>query len=286
MQLNLLILLETDLRSPLVLMFFVHRMSLYSAIQYNTTDHNLRKCPRVDLAPWPCISLAHVWMNACVLVLYTVCGLCQHTRVSSSVVEWVSRAFTSGCGFTFVREIIVLTSEWQVELSFLDKILVITWDLPSADKRFKPLNASIHKKYCDGDSNLLTATGAAAQKEQLCVGEAEVGVSRGECFHSVQNNSWLPDQHWKASDFFFFFFPVLLLHKRTVVQEYSSQSSYSNTHGNAFGSDNLTVKAAPGRIFMWKMHLSLGGGREEHRVSLLLIKEVSNIPVRRKEEEM
>lgn len=65
----------------------------------------------------------------------------------------------------------------------------------------------------DCDRKLLTAADsqqcAIAQKEQLCVGKAEMGGSKGECFHSVQNNSWLPEQHWKASAFFFSYSPSL-----------------------------------------------------------------------------
>lgn len=142
---------------------------------------------------------------------------------------------------------------------------------------------------------------AAAQKEQLCVGKAEVGVSRGECFHSVQNNSWLPDQHWKASAFFFFFF-FFLLRCPAATQTHSCAGIFepvkSQQH-TAFGSNDLTVKAAPGRkdtvVFGRRQRgtsIQFNSDAVDELCKLLcrrqivsllglvLIKEVNNIPIR------
>lgn len=63
---------------------------------------------------------------------------------------------------------------------------------------------------------------------------------------SEQNNSWLPKHGTEKPPAFFFFFFAVCCNKRTVVQEHSGQSSYSNRRGNAFGSNNPRVKAGMG----------------------------------------
>lgn len=79
----------------------------------------------------------------------------------------------------------------------------------------------------------------SSERAALCVGKAEVGATRGECVLSEQNNGWLPKHSTEKAPafFFFFFFSAVPFNKHPVVQEHSGQSSYSNTRGNAFGSD-------------------------------------------------
>lgn len=78
---------------------------------------------------------------------------------------------------------------------------------------------------------------AAVQKEQLCVGKAEVWASRGECVPSMQNNRWLPMFTAEQPPVFFFSFPPPPLHfnKPTVVQKRSNRSGYCLALAN--GSD-------------------------------------------------
>lgn len=119
---------------------------------------------------------------------------------------------------------------------------------------FPHIKTDIHKK-------TLTVTGsfwqqlahyqhATVQKEPLWLGKAEVGANRGECVQSLQNNtrSRLLEQHWKVSAYFFFFFSSSSLlsccYTNAQLCRNIQASQVTMKHGNAFGSNDLIVKAA------------------------------------------
>lgn len=91
-----------------------------------------------------------------------------------------------------------------------------------------------------------------AQREQLCVGKAEVGATGGECVLSEQNNSWLPKHSIEKPPAFFFF----LLFAVTNAQLCRNiQASGATVIDVEMLLDQITpgVKAGMGRGSEWKI---------------------------------
>lgn len=122
----------------------------------------------------------------------------------------MNSTLTRGCGFTFVYGIMYQPAFHSSSLCFFRYLLESQTSYGTTSvrltqiKRMRSSESLLTIKVCGVSQEPFLPRWLAAEKELLCCRKAEFGASRGECFHSVQNNSWLPEQPWKASVFFFF----------------------------------------------------------------------------------